>query len=56
MAEIIHKLFGPKHSKHGDDKGSGKGSDGEGYTKQQHDFCEYTSCTFRGRAKRCVVY
>ncbi|XP_076463302.1 cAMP-dependent protein kinase catalytic subunit beta isoform X2 [Babylonia areolata] len=37
MADIIHKLFGPKHGKHGEEKG-GKGSDGEGYTKHQADF------------------
>nr|KAG5701185.1 hypothetical protein BaRGS_023294 [Batillaria attramentaria] len=39
MADIIHKLFGPKHGKHSSTEGaSSKSTDGEGYTKQQHEF------------------
>lgn len=40
MADIIHKIFGQKHSsKHSD---SSKG-EGEGYSKHQAEFCKYPS-------------
>lgn len=39
MADLLQKLFGPKH-KHSSSDG-GKMADGEGYTKQQSEFCEF---------------
>lgn len=39
MADIIHKIFGQKHSsKHSSDNSKG---DGEGYSKHQAEFCKY---------------
>ncbi|BFY99848.1 hypothetical protein BsWGS_02892 [Bradybaena similaris] len=40
MAEIIHKLFGQKHSKHSGEQSSSKANvpDSDGYSKQQQDF------------------
>ena len=41
MADIIHKIFGPKHkeSKHHHDQSGSK--DSEALAKQQTEFCEY---------------
>ncbi|BFZ16862.1 hypothetical protein BsWGS_19901 [Bradybaena similaris] len=49
MADIIHKLFGQKSSKHSGDQTSSKtsSSEGEGYTKHQHEFFK----EFLARAK-----
>jgi len=42
MADIIHKIFGQKHGHHHNKHDSSKQSaEGEGYTKQQHEFCKY---------------
>lgn len=42
MADIIHKIFGQKHSsKHSSDNSKG---DGEGYSKHQAEFCKYEDC------------
>lgn len=42
MADIIHKIFGQKHSsKHSSDSSKGEG---EGYSKHQAEFCKYRDC------------
>ena len=58
MAEIIHKLFGQKHGKHSEERTSkaagGASGEAEGYTKHQHDFCEY-SIHFKLTSAQCFV-
>lgn len=42
MADIIHKIFGQKHSsKHSSDSSKGEG---EGYSKHQAEFCKFEDC------------